>query len=161
MARKHSAGILLYRRETQSDETKWLLLLVRPGGPYYAGRDTHDYGVPKGLFKPESETPVSCARREFREETGAEPPPAEDLRSLGQFDTGTKVIYVFVAEGNFDCSTLVSNTFQMMWPKRGGTLQTFPEVEKAEWVDIDDIEAMLHKSQAAIGAAMREFVKNC
>lgn len=160
MPRRHSAGILLYQRAPATSCARWRVMLVRPGGPLWAGRDTHAFGVPKGLFKPGAEAPVSAARREFREETGAEAPPAESLVRLGAFDTGAKTVHVFVAEGTFDCDALVSNTFEMVWPRHGGTLQAFPEVDKAEWVDVDSVDAVLHKNQQAIGAAMRQYLDN-
>lgn len=160
MPKRHSAGILLYQRASASSRARWRVLLVRPGGPLWAGRDSHAFGVPKGLFEPGAETPVAAARREFREETGAEPPPADSLVLLGAFDTGAKTVHVFVAEGTFDCDALVSNTFEMVWPRNGGTLQAFPEVDKAEWVDVDGVDAMLHKNQRAVGAAMRQYLDN-
>ena len=160
MPKRHSAGILLYQRAPASSRAQWRVLLVRPGGPLWAGRDAHAFGVPKGLFTPGAEEPLAAARREFHEETGAEPPPADSLVRLGVFETGAKNVHVFVAEGTFDCDALVSNTFEMVWPRNGGTLQAFPEVDKAEWVDIDGIDAMLHKNQLAIGAAIRQYLGN-
>lgn len=158
MPRTHSAGILLYQRAPESSLARWHVLLVRPGGPLWAGRDAHAFGVPKGEFAPGAEAPVVAARREFREETGAEAPPEAALARLGVFDAGAKSVHVFVAEGVFDCDALVSNTFEMVWPRNGGTLQAFPEVDKAEWVDVDCADAMLHKNQQAIGAAVRQYL---
>jgi predicted NUDIX family NTP pyrophosphohydrolase len=92
----HSAGILLYRRAA-ANAGGWELLLAHPGGPYWAGKRAHAYGVPKGEYNPAIEDAESSARREFREETGQEPP--SELLKLGDFETkSNKVIHVWIAE---------------------------------------------------------------
>jgi predicted NUDIX family NTP pyrophosphohydrolase len=91
--RKHSAGILLFRR-TPSIE----VLLVHPGGPYWVNRRAHGFGVPKGEFEPGREEPIACARREFAEEMGSEAPHEDELEFLGQFAFGRKSIHVWIAE---------------------------------------------------------------
>jgi predicted NUDIX family NTP pyrophosphohydrolase len=82
--RTWSAGVLLYRKSTEG-ELGYELLLAHPGGPYWAGKRYHAYGVPKGEFDPSVETAECSARREFREETGQDAPA--ELVKLGVFET--------------------------------------------------------------------------
>jgi 8-oxo-dGTP pyrophosphatase MutT (NUDIX family) len=72
-----SAGILLYRRTGNGTE----IFLVHPGGPYWARKDEGAWSVPKGLVDA-GEDELACARREFNEETGFDPPPAGSERQL-------------------------------------------------------------------------------
>ena len=62
----HSAGILLYRL-TEGGLT---VLLVHPGGPFWANRDRNAWTIPKGSIE-KGETPEAAALREFEEETGS------------------------------------------------------------------------------------------
>lgn len=149
---KHSAGVLLYR--ASATLSRYSLLLVKPGGPFWRGKVAHAFGVPKGEFEPGQENVLACARREFQEETGAEAPAPEDLTLLGEFkvSNNNKIVHVFVGEGDFDCARLVSNSFEM-----GG--KEFPEVDEAKWVDVGEAEEWLHKGQAPIAGAMRKFLE--
>ena len=60
-----SAGILFYRIHDQKPE----FLLVHPGGPYWAKKDSGTWSIPKGEFT-DSEAPLTAALREVREELG-------------------------------------------------------------------------------------------
>src|SRR4029453_1095729 len=51
---RRSAGVLLYRKAAGGTE----ILLVHPGGPFWARRDTGAWSIPKG----EAETPRTCVR---------------------------------------------------------------------------------------------------
>ena len=62
---KQSAGLLMYRFRTGTAE----VLLVHPGGPYWAGKDSGAWAIPKGEIEP-GEDALTAARREFEEETG-------------------------------------------------------------------------------------------
>src|SRR4051812_22762211 len=111
---KTSAGIALYRRTANGLE----LLLVHPGGPFWAKKDLGAWSFPKGEYAP-GEDPLVVARREFQEETGS----AID----GEFTTltprkqaGGKIVTIFAVEGDLDASSIVSNTFSMEWPPRSG-----------------------------------------
>jgi predicted NUDIX family NTP pyrophosphohydrolase len=50
---------------------------------------------------------------------------------------GGKLAIAFCGETDFDTSSLSSNTFEMEWPRRSGRLQRFPEVDRAEWFDLE------------------------
>ena len=75
---EQSAGILLYRLTGPEPE----VLLVHPGGPFWAKKDDGAWSIPKGLYEP-GEEPLAAARREFAEETG--PVPSGDFRSSARF----------------------------------------------------------------------------
>src|SRR5687768_10747309 len=57
-----SAGLLLYR--TRDDELE--VLLVHPGGPFFANKDAGVWTIPKGM-PDENEDLLECAKREFCE----------------------------------------------------------------------------------------------
>ena len=112
------------------------VLLIHPGGPFWKRRDDGAWSIPKGEIEP-GETALDVARREFREELGAEPPDGE-LEELGLVrQAGGKIVRAWAAEGDFDVGGLRSMTFDMEWPPRSGRKATFPEVDRAEWFAID------------------------
>ena len=124
---QHSAGILLYRGSGPQLE----LLLVHPGGPYWAKKDDGAWTIPKGGYAP-GEDAFAAARREFREETGAT--VDGEAMALGAFrQSAAKIVEVWAVEGAFDPAALVSNTFAMEWPPRSGRTSEFPEVDRAAW----------------------------
>lgn len=122
-----SAGIVLYRRTPGGIE----MLLVHPGGPFWARRDAGAWSIPKGLVEP-GEEPEAAARREFSEETGFS---AEgDLRPLGTFrQPSGKRLVAYALEGDADPSALRSNEFEIEWPPRSGQRRRFPEADRAGW----------------------------
>jgi predicted NUDIX family NTP pyrophosphohydrolase len=124
---KKSAGILMYRRTRDGIE----VLLVHPGGPFWSSRDLGAWSIPKGEYA-ESEDPEASARREFAEELDVE--PQGNLLLLGELrQKSGKLVTAFALEGDFDIATLRSNTFDIEWPPRSGRMQSFPEVDRAEW----------------------------
>src|SRR4029077_19394898 len=92
-----SAGILLYRRR----DGELQVLLVHPGGPFWARRDQGVWSIPKGEYGP-PEDPQAAARREFEEELGTAPPggPAHDLGEIRQ--RAGKLVHAFGLEGDLD-----------------------------------------------------------
>jgi len=107
------------------------VLLVHPGGPFWRNRDDGAWSIPKGEINA-GESPEDVARREFMEELGSA--PAGRLRSLGEIrQRGGKRVYAFAMNGDLDVGTVASNTFEMEWPPKSGRMQTFPEVDRAEW----------------------------
>ena len=139
---RQSAGILLYRVRDGVVE----VLLVHPGGPYWARKDAGAWTIPKGEFGSD-ESPLAAACREFREETGAD----VDVRDCAALRTvrqaGGKVVHAFAVRGDFDPAMLASNTFSMEWPPRSGTMRAFPEVDRAQWFDLTQAAAKLHPAQ--------------
>ncbi len=132
MAAKESAGILLFRNGADPE-----LLLVHPGGPYWARKDLGAWTIPKGELD-EGEDPLRCALRELSEELGPAAPSLGpgDLDELGSVkQKGGKVVHAWAAEGEFDPAALDSNSFELEWPPRSGARRRFPEVDRAEWLD--------------------------
>ncbi|WP_025042169.1 NUDIX domain-containing protein [Nitrosospira briensis] len=129
---KTSAGILPYR----SRDGRLEVLLVHPGGPFWAKKDLGSWSIAKGEYE-EGEDPLQAALREFMEETGHQ--PAGPLLPLAQRkQPGGKLIDAWATETDWDSSRLVSNTFSMEWPKGSGKMQAFPEVDRAEWFEISE-----------------------
>jgi predicted NUDIX family NTP pyrophosphohydrolase len=139
---KKSAGLLIYRRHHGALE----VLLVHPGGPFWAKKDEGSWSIPKGEYTPE-EDPLEVAKREFQEETGSQ--------ALGEFMPLTprkqpsgKIITAWAFEGDCDASAVKSNTFLMEWPPHSGRQQEFPEVDRAGWFSIPVAKEKIVKGQA-------------
>jgi predicted NUDIX family NTP pyrophosphohydrolase len=144
MPRKQSAGLLLFRRRAGALE----VLLVHPGGPFWARRDDGAWTVPKGEVD-QDEDVLAAARREVEEETGARPSgPFIALAPLHQ--SGGKIVHVWAVESEFDPSSLQSNLFEMEWPPKSGTRRSFPEVDRAEWFDLATASRKILASQAPV-----------
>lgn len=127
-----SAGLLLFRGSGPTLE----VLLAHPGGPFWARKDDGAWTIPKGGVLP-GEEPLEAAFREFREETGGEPPPGPVL-ALGQaVQRSRKVVIAFAMAGDFDPADLRSETFELEWPPRSGVIRSFPEVDRAAWFSIE------------------------
>ena len=145
-----SAGILVYRRRADGLE----VLLVHPGGPFWARRDAGTWSIPKGEYLA-GEEPADAARREFAEETGWT--LAGSLVPLGDVRQASgKVITAFAAKGDFDPSTLRSNTFEVEWPPRSGRRATFPEVDRAGWFALEAARRKILPAQAPLLDALEE-----
>lgn len=136
-----SAGVLLYRRLAGGTE----VLLIHPGGPYWAARDVGSWMIPKGGIG-EGETAEHAAAREFEEETGA-PLTSPSSRLCRVKQSGGKIVEVFAAEGDFDTDNLCSADFEMEWPPRSGQLRRFPEADRARWMTLAEARRMMLESQ--------------
>ena len=138
-----SAGILLFRRGPDGPE----VLLVHPGGPFWARRDEGVWSIPKGEHD-DGEDPMAAARREFEEETGSAPPPGE-LIELGEVrQRSGKRVTAWAAEGDLDPDAVRSNTFEIEWPPRSGRRREFPEIDRAAWFGADEARRRLVAAQA-------------
>jgi predicted NUDIX family NTP pyrophosphohydrolase len=140
-----SAGILLYR----PGETAPEVLLVHPGGPFWARRDLGVWSIPKGEYD-EREDPLAAARREFEEELGTPAPdgPVYDLGEVKQ--KSGKLVRAFALRGDLDADTITSNTFMLEWPPHSGRRQAFPEVDRAGWFTLPAARERLVPAQAAL-----------
>ena len=141
----HSAGILLFRRGAGGIE----VLLVHPGGPFWARKDAGAWSLPKGEID-DGEEPLAGARREYREELGHEAPdgPVVELGEIRQ--RGGKRVVAFAVEGNFDPAQLRPGTFELEWPPRSGRRQAFPEVDRVAWFDLASAREKLVQGQNAL-----------
>lgn len=144
---KRSAGILLYRR---SEAGELEVLLVHPGGPFWAKRDAGAWSIPKGEVDP-GEEERACALRELEEETGAafRDAPDDALLALGEVrQKSGKVVSAWALAGDCDADVIVSMTFELEWPPRSGRMQTYPEVDRAGWFALPVAREKLLPAQA-------------
>src|SRR5580704_7046278 len=147
-----SAGILLFRRRPAGLE----VMLVHPGGPFWAKKDDGAWSIPKGLVD-EGEDLLAAAKREFLEETGMT--VAGAFLDLGAHkQRSSKTIAAWACEGDFDPATLKSNTFSLEWPPRSGRMAEFPEVDRAAWYAIDEALMKVHKGQKPIVGALESLL---
>ena len=142
MAVRISAGILLFRPRSGQLE----VLLGHPGGPFFANRDVGHWTIPKGEVDGDEDL-VAVARREFEEETGNRPPDGEPIELGSIVQKGGKIVHAWALEGDLDPATAESNTFQMVWPPGSGRLQTFPEIDRVEWFDVDEAKRRVKPTQ--------------
>jgi predicted NUDIX family NTP pyrophosphohydrolase len=139
---RRSAGILLYR----STDGLLEVLLVHPGGPFYARKDLGTWGIPKGEYEPDEE-PRACAIREFEEEIG-QPPPPGPMIELGEIrQKNGKIVTAWALHGDLDADAIHSNTFTAEWPPRSGRMQDFPEIDRAAWLTLDAAAAKIIETQ--------------
>jgi predicted NUDIX family NTP pyrophosphohydrolase len=146
---KISAGILLFRRRPPDLE----VMLVRPGGPFWAKKDLGAWSIPKGLAD-EGEDLLAAAKREFLEETGATV-EGEFLDLGAHKQPGGKIVVAWAHEREFDPALLKSNTFAIEWPPHSGKTAEFPEVDRAAWYLIDEALEKINKGQKPIIAALK------
>jgi predicted NUDIX family NTP pyrophosphohydrolase len=129
-----SAGILLWR----SREGRFEVLLAHQGGPFWVKKDLGHWTIPKGEVEPGEEF-VAVARREFAEETGQEAPD-QSLIELGEITQKSgKLVLGWAVE--------VSNTYELEWPPHSGVIQSFPEIDRVEWFDLDEARRRLKAAQ--------------
>jgi predicted NUDIX family NTP pyrophosphohydrolase len=141
---KISAGLLLYRLRSGGPE----VFLVHPGGPFWAKKDAGAWSIPKGEPTGD-EALLVAAQRECEEETG--------LRVTGDFHAldpvrraGGKLVHAWAVEADCDSSAIRSNTFEMEWPPRSGRQETFPEVDRAAWLDLPTARVKITKGQLGL-----------
>jgi predicted NUDIX family NTP pyrophosphohydrolase len=148
-----SAGILLHRPGIGGRE----VLLVHPGGPFWARKDLGAWSIPKGEIDAGEDARAS-ARREFAEETGVRLPDGA-LDELGSVKLKSgKQVEAFATEGDLDAEAIRSNTFELEWPPRSGRIQSFPEVDRAGWFALDVARTKLNPAQAAFIDRLEELL---
>jgi predicted NUDIX family NTP pyrophosphohydrolase len=151
-----SAGILLYRVGEADREggrppgaERVEVLLVHPGGPFWAKKDEGVWSIPKGEYGP-GEDAQAAARREFEEELGTAPPTgqAHDLGEIRQ--RAGKIVRAFALEGRLDPAGIISNTCEIEWPPRSGRTMTIPEVDRAQWFSVEEARRKILAAQAPL-----------
>jgi len=143
--KKQSAGLVIYRVTDGRAE----VLLVHPGGPYWAGKDVGAWSIPKGEFEPDEE-PLAAAMREFAEETGLEVPGGKPVPLTPVRQPSGKIVHAWYLQGDLDASVVRSNTFEMEWPPGSGRTAEYPEVDRAAWYGLGAARIKLHKGQVPI-----------
>lgn len=147
---KVSAGLLLYRYR----DGRLQVFLVHPGGPFWARKDKGAWSIPKGEVG-DGEDPLAAAKREFEEETGIKPSgdfvPLESVRQKAG-----KVVQAWAFAGDCDPRGIRSNSFTMEWPPRSGKQKEFPEVDRAEFFEIEEAKRRINPAQAALLAELQQ-----
>ena len=154
VAARRSAGILLYRLSGGRPE----VLLVHPGGPFWARRDAGAWSVPKGEYE-DADDPLAAARREFEEETGTALETGELLELGDVKQKNGKVVSAWAAEGDLDPDAVHSNSFTMEWPPRSGRTAEFPEIDRVGWFGIDEAREKLNPAQAEFLDRLLELLR--
>jgi predicted NUDIX family NTP pyrophosphohydrolase len=150
---KKSAGILAWRME---GELK--VLLVHPGGPYFTKKDAGVWSIPKGEFE-DGEEPLAAARREFAEELGTT--IDGDFVAIGDTkQRNGKIVYAWAVQAFSAIAFVRSNTFSMEWPPKSGKMAEFPEVDRAEWVTLDEAKNLLNPSQLVFIDRLIAMIEN-
>ena len=134
----------MYRRRNPRTE----VFLVRPGGPFWAGKDRGAWGVPKGEYHSD-EDPLDAAKREFTEETGFT--AAGDFQPLGVIQQkGGKLVTAWAFAGDCDPAALVSNTCTIEWPPRSRKQIEIPEVAEGRWFTFAEAREFMREDQHAL-----------
>jgi predicted NUDIX family NTP pyrophosphohydrolase len=148
-----SSGLLMYRKRGSKVE----VLLVHPGGPFWQHKDLGAWSIPKGEVA-EGEDLLDAAKREFEEETGCKP--------LGHFiplrpmkQKSGKIVHAWAVEGDLDPAAIKSNIFTMEWPPKSGKLAEFPEVDRAEFFDIEAAKKKINPAQAAMLVELENLLR--
>lgn len=139
---KTSAGILLYRLKYKLPE----VLLVHPGGPFWAKKDQGAWSVPKGEFDANEEDAWEAAKRELEEETGIVLETTGVPLTPVKQGTG-KIVYAWAVKMDVDLQDFKSNLFEMEWPPKSGQMKTFPEVDKAAWLNMEEARQKILAAQ--------------
>ncbi len=151
---RRSAGLLMYRRSGAGLE----VLLVHPGGPFWAKKDRGAWSIPKGEYAA-GEEPLAAAQREFVEETGVRPHgPFAPLGEIKQ--AGGKHVTAWAVEGDFDPANLVSTTIELEWPPRSGRTHSFPEVDRAQWFALTEAREKILAGQSPLIDRLERWLAN-
>lgn len=139
-----SAGLLMYRIKNGQLE----VLLAHPGGPYFKNKDVGAWSIPKGEIEL-GEDYLETAKREFTEEIGISPSsPFIPLTPVKQ--KGGKTVHAWAFCGDCEPSDIASNTFTLEWPPGSGQQSEFPEVDRAEFFDVDMAKRKIKEAQATL-----------
>ncbi len=140
---KKSAGVLMYR----FNNAELQVLLVHPGGPFFARKDAGAWSVPKGEIA-DDETPQETAVREFKEELGIDL-SGEMVELPPVIQKGGKTVFAWAVEGNIKTDNIVCNTFTLEWPLKSGNIREYPEIDKAEWFPVGQAKEKINPAQIA------------
>jgi predicted NUDIX family NTP pyrophosphohydrolase len=149
---QESAGLLPYRWH----EGRLQVFLVHPGGPYWQRKDEGAWQIAKGAPLP-GEALSNTALREFQEEVGMRPAalpwPLARIRQKGG-----KWVKAFALEAELEPTNLVSNMFELEGPPRSGTMQSFPEIDRANWFTLEEARDKILTSQIPLLLALEQTV---
>ncbi len=150
----HSAGLLPFSRV----DGQLRVFIVHMGGPFWGHRDDGGWSLAKGMYTPGEETPEDAALREFHEEVGVAPPVGE-LIDLGEVRLSSgKRVRGFAVEASEELAFVESNTFEVEWPRRSGRIKTYPEVDRADWFDLEVARTKVTLGQVPLLDALEKIL---
>ena len=134
------------------------VFLAHPGGPFHVHKDEGGWTIPKGGGE-RGELLLTAAIREFREETGLEPHgPYLELGDIRQ--KSGKIVHAWAFVGDHDATQPVrSNFFEMEWPPDSGRMQSFPEVDHAQFFTLGEAKKKLRPTQWPLVERLVEVLK--
>ena len=154
MAKKESAGIVLYRYR----DSRLEIFLVHPGGPFWKNKDSGAWSIPKGEFE-SGEDPLTAAKREFYEETGF-PVDGSFVLLTPVRQAGGKVVHAWAVQGDCEAESIKSNSFVLEWPPRSGQRKTFSEVDRAGWFSFELARDKILKGQLKLLDELQRILKD-
>ena len=156
MSSRVSAGILLYREK----DGRWEVFLAHPGGPLFAKKDDGHWTIPKGEANT-GEDLLATAQREFAEEIGVALKPQATFLPLGTIQQkGGKIVHAWAVEQEWDdTQPIQSNEFTMEWPPGSGRIQSFPEVDRAQFFPLDEARRKLKERQVPLLDRLQELLQ--
>lgn len=140
---KKSAGILFYRVHNHLKQ----VLLVHPGGPFWAKKDAGAWSIPKGEIEADEE-PLTAAIREVAEETGVVA-KGNFIELVPAKQKSGKLVFAWALLHDFDETNIKSNEFEMEWPPKSGNKKSFPEIDKAGWFSLQIAKEKIVSGQVA------------
>ena len=150
----HSAGLLPFTLV----DGQLRVFIVHMGGPFWGHRDDGGWSLAKGMYTPGEETPEDAALREFHEEVGVAPPVGE-LIDLGEVRLSSgKRVRGFAVEASEELAFVESNTFEVEWPRRSGRIKTYPEVDRADWFDLEVARTKVTLGQVPLLDALEKIL---
>ena len=146
MRSRTSAGLVLFRRSGAAGSLE--VFLAHPGGPFFTKKDEGYWSIPKGEIEAGEEL-LPTALREFEEETGIDIDPGSRFIPLGSIQQkGGKIVHAWGVEGDCDDTQPIrSNSFEMEWPPGSGRMQSFPEVDRAQFFGLEEARRKIKESQ--------------
>ena len=143
----------MFRRKTGGFD----VLLVHPGGPFWARKDAGAWTIPKGEAAP-TEDLLTRAQTEFEEEVGVK--AFGDWIPLGSIkQKGGKTVHAWAVEGDLPKSfQLNSNRFEIEWPPQSGKLSEFPEVDRAEFFAEEVAREKINPAQIELIDRLRKAI---
>src|SRR5205809_1122946 len=150
-----SAGLLMFRRRNN----KFEVLLVHPGGPFFARKDNGAWTIPKGEAT-SGEDLLRRAQIEFEEELGIK--PSGEWIELGCVkQKGGKTVHAWAFEGDLEENfNLRSNTFEMEWPPRSGKMERFPEIDSVRFFSAEVARSKINAAQVVFLDRLRNSLES-
>ena len=154
---RFSAGLLMFRRRNN----KFEVLLVHPGGPFFARKDDGAWTIPKGEAAP-GEDLLTRAQIEFEEELGFRPERFFGWIELGSVkQKGGKTVHAWAFESDLPESfELKSNLFEIEWPPRSGKRKKIPEIDQALFFSKEVAKRKINPAQVPFLDRLRAAIKS-